>query len=111
MRSAARPWWVGNHVLVAEDILHRIAEAIEAAAARVALVALHDRGPLMGGHGPGARVGKQVDQHIVGRQAETGCSARPRSSSSRSTRVVQRIGSTLLMRNGSMIVLTGMKRL
>ena len=55
-----------NHVLIAEDVLHGVAEAVEAAAAGVALVALHDRRPLVGGHGAGAGVGQQVDQHIVG---------------------------------------------
>ena len=58
----------GNHVPVAEDVLHRIAEPVEASAAGVTLVALHDRRPLVRGHGPGAGVGQQVDQHIVGRK-------------------------------------------
>ncbi len=44
------------------------AEAIEAAAAGVAFVALHDGGPLMGGHGAGAGIGEQVDEHVVGGQ-------------------------------------------
>ena len=37
----------GDHVLVAEDVLDGVAEAVEAAAAGVALVALHDGGPLL----------------------------------------------------------------
>ena len=58
----------GDHVLVAEDVLHGVAEAIEAAAAGVALVAFHDGGPLVRGHGAGAGVGEQVDEDIVGGQ-------------------------------------------
>ena len=60
----------GNDVLVAEDVLHGIAEAVEAAAAGVAFVAFHDGGPLMGGHGAGAGVGEQIDEHVVGGQQE-----------------------------------------
>ena len=60
----------GNHVLVAEDVLDGVAEAIEAAASRVALIAFHDGGPLVRGHGAGARVGEQVNQNVVGRQQE-----------------------------------------
>ena len=85
-------------------------EAVEAAAAGVALVALHDRGPLVRGHGAGAGVGEQVDEHIVGGEQEKivvrGVAAAPRAAS----RVVQRMGSTLLMRNGSMMVVTGIER-
>ena len=53
---------------VAEDALHGIPEADVAAAARIALIALHDGSPLVGGHGAGAGVGQQIDQHIVGRE-------------------------------------------
>ena len=60
----------GDDVAVAEDILNRIPEAVEAAAAGVAFVALHDRGPLVRGHGSGAGVGEEVDEDIVGRQEE-----------------------------------------
>jgi hypothetical protein len=60
----------GNHVRVAADVLDRIAKTIEAAAARVALVALHDGGPLMRRHGASARIRQQVDQHIVGLEKE-----------------------------------------
>ena len=67
----------GDHVPIAEDVLDGVAEVIEASAAGVALVAFHDGRPLMGGHGAGAGVGQQVDEHVVGRQAGTGCSARP----------------------------------
>ena len=57
-----------NHMLIAEDVLDGIAEVVEAPAAGVALVALHDRRPLLGRHGAGARIGEQIDEHIVGRK-------------------------------------------
>ncbi len=60
----------GNDVTVAEDVLHRVAEVIEALAAGVAFVAFHDAGPLMSGHGAGAGIGEQVDQNVVGRKQE-----------------------------------------
>ena len=59
-----------DHVLVAEDVLDGIAEALEAAAAGVALVAAHNRGPLLGRHGAGTGVGEQVDEHVIGGQQE-----------------------------------------
>ncbi len=59
-----------NNVLVAEDVLDGIAEADEGAAAGVALVAFHNRGPLMRGHGAGAGVGEQVDEDVVCREEE-----------------------------------------
>ena len=72
----------GDDVLVAEDVLDGIFEAVEAAAAGVALVAFHDGGPLVGGHGAGAGVGEQIDEHIVGREQEEvvvrGCRAAAR---------------------------------
>ena len=57
-----------DHVAIAENVADRIAEVVEALAARVTLVALHNRGPLPGGHGAGAGISEQVDQHIVGRK-------------------------------------------
>ena len=54
-----------DDMAVSEDVLDRVAEANEALAPGVALVAFHDGRPLMGGHGAGARVRKQVDQHVV----------------------------------------------
>jgi hypothetical protein len=57
-------------VRVAEDVLDGVAEADEAAAAGIALVAFHDGGPLVGGHGAGAGVGEQVDEDVVGREQE-----------------------------------------
>ena len=58
----------GNDVPVTEDVLDGIPETVEAAAARVALIAFHDGGPLMGRHGAGAGIGEQVDEDIVGGQ-------------------------------------------
>ncbi len=58
----------GDHVLVAEDVLDGIAKAVEAAAAGVALVAFHDGGPLVRGHGAGAGIGEQVDEDVVRRE-------------------------------------------
>ena len=55
-----------NHVFVAENILNGTSEAVEAAAAGIAFIALHDGGPLVGRHGAGARIGQQVDEHVVG---------------------------------------------
>src|ERR1700688_1475979 len=46
-----------DDVLVSEDILDGGAESFEAAAAGVTLVAFHDGGPLVGGHGSGAGIG------------------------------------------------------
>ncbi len=54
-----------DHVLVAEDILHGIAKVVEAAAAGIALVAQHDGCPLPRRHRSRARIGQQVDKHIV----------------------------------------------
>jgi hypothetical protein len=56
----------GDNVLVPEDVLHGVAELIEAAAAGVAFVAFHNGRPLVGGHGSGAGIGEQVDEDIVG---------------------------------------------
>ena len=57
-----------NDVLVAENILHRIAETDVAAAARVALVSFHDRSPLIGGHRSGAGIGQQINKDIIRRE-------------------------------------------
>ena len=101
----------GNHVLVAEDVLDGILEADEAAAARVALVAFHDGGPLVRGHGAGSGVGEQVDQDVVGGEKKQVVMRSLEQLLALLARVVQRIGSTLLMRKGSMMVLTGMRRI
>ena len=99
----------GNHVLVTCNILDGVAESIKTAAARIALVALHNRGPLMHRHCAGARVSEEIDENVIGGQEEK-IVVRGFNNSSRCARVVQRIGSTLLMRNGSITVLIGMLR-
>ena len=95
----------GDDVTVAEDVLDGILEAVEAAAAGVAFVAFHDGGPLVRGHGAGAGVGEQVDQDIVGGEEEQVVVGGFEQLLAL-RRVVQRRGSTLLMRKGSMMVLT-----
>ena len=92
---------------VAEDFLDGIFEAVEAAAAGVAFVAFHDGGPLVRGHGAGAGIGEQVDQDIVGGQKEQVVVRGFEQLLALLQRVVQRMGSTLLMRKGSMMVFTG----
>ena len=62
------PLMRGDDVAIAEDVLNGILEVIEALAAGVAFIALHDAGPLMRGHGPGAGIGEQIDEDIVGGQ-------------------------------------------
>ncbi len=56
----------GNYMSETEDVLDRLLEAIETLAAGVAFVALHDRGPLVGGHGAGTGIGEEVDENIGG---------------------------------------------
>src|SRR5579864_968193 len=58
----------GDDMAVAKDFLDGALEMVEAAAAGVAFVAFHDRGPLVRGHGSGAGVSEQVDQDIVCRK-------------------------------------------
>ena len=58
----------GDDVGITDDVLNRILEADKAAAAGVALIALHDCRPLVRGHGTGAGVSEQVDENIVGRK-------------------------------------------
>jgi hypothetical protein len=94
----------GDDVPEARERLHDVAEAVEGAAPGVGLVALHQRAPLGGGHRAGARVGEQVDEHVVGMERKTFHPAAARADS-RSARVVKRTGSTDLIRNGSMMVL------
>src|ERR1043165_2775568 len=61
---------VGDHVPITEAFLDGIFEVVEAFAAGVALVAFHDAGPLVRGHGASAGVGEQIDEDIVGGQQE-----------------------------------------
>src|SRR6185437_6190428 len=58
----------GNDMLEPEDLLNRVAKTIEAAAAGIALVTFHNGRPLVCGHGAGAGVGEQVNEHIVSRE-------------------------------------------
>jgi hypothetical protein len=55
---------------VAEDVLHRVAKAVKATAPGITLVAFHDCGPLVRGHGSGTRIREEVNQDVVGRQQE-----------------------------------------
>src|SRR6266542_6391816 len=54
----------GDDVAISKNVLHRIAKAIEALAARVALISFHNGGPLVCGHGARAGVGQQINQYI-----------------------------------------------
>jgi hypothetical protein len=60
----------GDDMFVADDFVDRVAEAIEASASGVALIALHDRSPLVRGHGSGSRVSEEIDEHIICWQEE-----------------------------------------
>ncbi len=57
-----------DDVFVPKNILYRRAELLEAAAARITLVAFHHGRPLVRGHRPGAGIGKQVDENVIRRQ-------------------------------------------
>jgi hypothetical protein len=100
----------GDDVGVAEDVLDGLLEAVEALAAGVAFVAFHDRGPLVRGHGAGAGVGEQIDEHVVGVEQEEVVMRGAQQVASRWARVVQWMGSTLLMRKGSMMVLASTQK-
>ena len=98
----------GNNVAKSENGLNGIAKTREAGRAGVGFVAAHHRGPLFGGHGGSAGIGEQVDQDGFRSDQEEivagvfdAAFAVPRA-------WCARIGSTLLMRNGSMIVRMGM---
>ena len=68
--SAARPWWVGMMWRKPREVVHDVPEAEEGPASRVRLVALHDRAPLRGRHGARPGVGEEVDEHVLGPEAE-----------------------------------------
>ena len=59
-----------DQVLERHQVLDRRLETVESRAAGVGLVTLHQRGPLAGAHAGGARVGQEVDQHVVRMQRE-----------------------------------------
>ncbi len=54
----------GKNMLHPGDSANGLFESTERRAARIAFVAQHHRGPLLGGHGPGAAIGQQVDSAI-----------------------------------------------
>src|SRR5581483_11857461 len=60
----------GNHMMIAKDVLDGLTEVIKALASGIALVALHNGSPLIGGHGAGTGIGKQIDQHVFGGKQE-----------------------------------------
>jgi hypothetical protein len=57
-------------VAVAGEVAHDRLEFEERTAAGVALVAGHDRRPLLRRHRAGAGVGQQVDHHVLGAHQE-----------------------------------------
>ena len=106
IRSAARPWWVGMTCRKPKMSCTAASKRYEAR------LPAYDSSPRMmaahwsRAHGCGAAVGQQVDQHVLGgqqKQVEPGAAQL----SLRSSRVVIRIGSTPLIRNGSMMVRMG----
>ena len=56
----------GDDVLEREQLAHGVAEHVVRRRAGVGLVAVLDRRPLVAAHRAGARVGEQVDQHVLG---------------------------------------------
>ncbi len=60
----------GNDVTEREQLLDGLEEPIPAGAAGVRLVTALDAGPLLGAHGAGARIGQEVDEHVVGVEVE-----------------------------------------
>ena len=60
----------GKHVGKSGQHLYSIFQPVERTRSGVALVTLHDSGPLLVAHGACAGVGKQVDEHIVALQQE-----------------------------------------
>ena len=60
----------GDHVREGEQLLHGLLEDRVRGGAGVRLVAVLDRRPLVPAHRPGAGVGEQVDQHVLGPQLE-----------------------------------------
>ena len=72
----------------------------------ISLISVLDSRPLLNRHGPGSRIGQQVDRHVLGGQFEQVVPRRLQGGG-RWARVVNRIGSTEWIRNGSMIVRDG----
>src|ERR1700681_1101966 len=59
-----------NDVLETGQLADHGLEAVERPAARVRLVALHQRAPLRRRHRAGPRIGQEIDQDVFGRQLE-----------------------------------------
>jgi hypothetical protein len=85
------------------EVLDNGAEPEEAFAAGVRFVATHHGGPLFGGHGAGAGIAEQIDEDIGRAELEQIVASLFQKLFALSG-VVRCKGSTLLMRNGSMMV-------
>ncbi len=59
-----------DDVLETRQLLHGVAEAVERAAARVRLVALHEGAPLRGRHRARAGIRQEVDEDVLGVEEE-----------------------------------------
>ena len=92
-----------DDLLETEDVLDRVAEAEPAARAGVGLVAAHHCTPGLGRHGAGTGIGQQVDDDVLGTQQER-VVVRVADQLLALSRVVSLMGSTILIRKGSMIV-------
>ena len=60
----------GQEVVEAEDVAYGVLHVVVRTCAGVALVALHQSGPLAVAHGAGARVGQKVDEDLVAAEVE-----------------------------------------
>ena len=60
----------GHKVAEAEYLLDCCLEAEKAASVGVGFVPHHDRTPLAVGHGPGAAIGEQVNENVLGTHLE-----------------------------------------
>ena len=95
-----------DDVLEGEELAHRVDEDVVGGRPGIRLVPVLDRRPLVAAHRPGARVGQQVDEHVLGTELEEVVRP-PRRCPRRWSRVVITSGSTEWMRKGSMMVLKG----
>ena len=68
--SAARPWWVGMTCRKGKSSWTASRKRNQDGEPGVALVAALDARPLVAAHGARARVGEQVDEHVVGVEVE-----------------------------------------
>ena len=60
----------GNHLAEPRQVAYHVLEPVERTAPGVGLVGVQHRGPLAGRHGPGPRIGEQVDEDLVGPKPE-----------------------------------------